>query len=50
MSTYRATVTAVMKIESDHEPTDKEVIEFCRRNPKEFLDFIRWIGVERERK
>ncbi len=50
MNTYRATVTAVIKMESDHEFTDEEVIKFCRKDPEKFLRCIRWIGVERERR
>jgi len=40
MGIYEATVTIVVEIESDHEPTEREVIELCREDPDQLLQHL----------
>lgn len=40
MGIYEVSITVVIDIESDCEPTEKEVMEFCRRDPDQLLHHL----------
>lgn len=49
MSTYEASVSAVIEMESDHLPTEEEVIEFCRKEPDQLLHYLELDFIEKKK-